>query len=301
MGELPRLITVRSARRYGLSARKLESPRFRRLVRGVYVFGPAEPTLTERAAAALLVLPKDAVITGVTALWLHGAEIGSAEPIRVATAADRQTKLSSVRLSRVAKLPDARGRVAVPAVAWLTACGDLDLVQAVAAADRLIRLGKITERGLRDVAETATGRGCRSARRAAALARAGVDSPRETRVRLLMVLAGLPEPACNPMIGNHTAPIGHFDLVLGEFMIVIEYDGDHHRTDPLQWSRDIARHEAAVRAGYVVIRITNGRMVQPREVAETVHTVLVERGYQGPAPIYTPEWRALFESADHRV
>jgi hypothetical protein len=77
-------------------------------------------------------------------------------------------------------------------------------------------------------------------------------------------------------------------LVLDEFMIVIEYDGDHHRTDPLQWSRDIARHEAAVRAGYVVIRVTNGRMTHPREIAETVYTYLTERGYEGPTPTYTP-------------
>ncbi len=294
MGELPRLLTVRSARRYGVTARQLEGRRFRRLVRGVYVFGSAAPTLTERAAAALLVLPKDAVITGVTALWLHGAELGSPEPIRVAIVANRQTKLSSVRLSRLAVLPESRGRVAVPAAAWLTACGDLDLVQAVAAADRLIRLGKITESQLREVAETATGRGCRLGRRAAALARAGVDSPRETRLRLLLVLAGLPEPACNPMIGSRTAPIGHFDLVLGEFMIVIEYDGDHHRTDPVQWSRDIARHEAAVGAGYAVVRVTNGRMAQPREIAQTVHTQLTEGGYRGPAPTYSPEWCTLF-------
>ncbi|WP_152362123.1 DUF559 domain-containing protein [Microlunatus speluncae] len=300
MGELPRLLTVRSARRLGVTARQLEGRRFRRLIRGVYAFGPEDPTLTERAAAALLVLPKGAVITGVTALWLHGAEIGSALPIRVAAAGTRQTKLAGVRLSRRSRPPEARGRVAVPSAAWLAACDDLDLVEAVAAADRLIRLGKITERELRGVADEATGRGCRPARRAAALARAGVDSPRETRLRLLLVLAGLPEPACNVMIGSRTEPIGHFDLVLGEFMIVIEYDGDHHRTDPLQWSRDIARHEAAVKAGYTVIRVTNGRMVQPREIAGTVHALLIERGYQGPAPTFTPDWSALFEPSDHR-
>ncbi len=174
-------------------------------------------------------------------------------------------------------------------------------MQAVAAADRLIRLGKFTERGLRAVAETATGRGCRLARRAAALSRAGVDSPRETRLRLLLVLAGLPEPACNSMIGNHTAPIGHFDLVLGEFMIVIEYDGDHHRTDPLQWSRDIARHEAAVRAGYVVIRITNGRMVQPREIAETVHAELDPARLSGPGPHLHAGMARTLRAHDHRV
>ena len=82
-------------------------------------------------------------------------------------------------------------------------------------------------------------------------------------------------------------------------MIVIEYDGDHHWTDPLQWSRDIARHEAAVRAGNVVIRVTNGRMTHPREIAETVYTYLTDRGFQGPTPTYTAEWRTLFEPTGH--
>ena len=44
------------------------------------------------------------------------------------------------------------------------------------------------------------GRGCRLARRAASLAREGVDSPQETRLRLLLVLAGLPEPRVNVII-----------------------------------------------------------------------------------------------------
>ena len=43
-------------------------------------------------------------------------------------------------------------------------------------------------------------KGCRLARRAASLAREGVDSPQETRLRLLLVLAGLPEPRVNLII-----------------------------------------------------------------------------------------------------
>lgn len=113
-------------------------------------------------------------------------------------------------------------------------------------------------------------------------------------LRLLLTQSGLPEPACNPTIGTEVAPIGRMDLVLEEYKLILEYDGDQHRTDPMQWSRDIARHEAAVAAGYRIIRVTNGRMSNPREIAETAHAVLIERGYQGPRPTFTPEWRSLF-------
>ncbi len=239
--------------------------------------------------------PATRVITGLTALWLHGVEIGSADPIRAVTRTNGKTVRAGIRLARALQLPEARRRVARPAPAWLAACAELDLVGAVAAADWLIRLGKVTRDDLVAHAGPWNRRGGLMARRAARLARPGVDSPKETSLRLLLVLAGLPEPACNLMIGNRTAPIGHFDLVLDDFMIAIEYDGDHHRTDPWQWTRDIARHEAAAQAGYLIMRITHGRMARPTEVATTVHSRLVERGYRGPAPTFTPEWRGLFE------
>ncbi|NYE71374.1 hypothetical protein [Microlunatus parietis] len=293
--ELPRLLTVRSAKRHGLTERQLSGPRFRRLLRGVYLNSPDEPTLTEQAAAALLVMPADAVIIGVTALWLHGVEVGSAQPVRVATATTSHTTHAGIRLSRLGRLPAARRRLAVPTDAWLAACAELDLVETTMAADWLIRLGSVTADALRSAAAGATGPGGRIARRAAALARSGAESPQETRLRLLLVLAGLPEPTCNPMIGTGTAPIGRFDLALEEFMTLIEYDGDHHRTDPIQWSRDIARQEAAVRAGYSVIRVTHGRMQQPREIAATVADQLRTRGYRGRPPSFNRTWRKLFE------
>ncbi|NYE71830.1 DUF559 domain-containing protein [Microlunatus parietis] len=235
------------------------------------------------------------MITGVTALWLHGVEVGSPMPIRAATATKTQSVRPEIRLSRVGRLPECRRRVATPSAAWLAACTEFDLVEAVAAADWLTRLGRTTPDGLQALAAQAAGRGCRLARRAAGLCRAGAESPKETELRLLLVLAGLPEPRCNPRIGTAAAPIGRMDLVLEDYKTIIEYDGDQHRTDPWQWSRDIARHEAAVAAGYRIIRVTNGRLTNPREIAETTYTVLTERGYSGRRPTYTPLWRSLFE------
>lgn len=298
--ELPPLLTLRSAVRLSLTDDQLEGPRFQRLHRGVYAPADREPTLSERAAGALLVLPRDGVITGITALHLHGVEIGIPEPIRVATATAGQTRRPGVRLSRVAHLPEAAGRVVRPIPAWLSACAELNLVQAVAAADWLIRIGRATQDQLHDAADQSRSRGCRLARRAAALAREEVDSPKETEVRLLLVLTGLPEPRCNPRIGTEHEPIGRMDLVLDPYRIIAEYDGEQHRTDTGQWVRDIARHEAAVNAGYLVIRVTAGRLLRPQEIAETIYARLRERGYPGPPPDFTPEWQTLFGHS-HRL
>jgi hypothetical protein len=59
-----------------------------------------------------------------------------------------------------------------------------------------------------------------AARRAAGLVRARVDSVPETRLRLCLVLAGLPTPDCNLVMGTHARPIGRVDLVFKEFGVL---------------------------------------------------------------------------------
>ena len=65
------------------------------------------------------------------------------------------------------------------------------LVDLVVVADGLIKTGHTSSELLIAAAGQGSGRGCRLARRAASLAREAVDSPQETRLRLLVVLAGL--------------------------------------------------------------------------------------------------------------
>jgi very-short-patch-repair endonuclease len=43
-----------------------------------------------------------------------------------------------------------------------------------------------------------------------------------------------------------------------EFMVAVEYDGEHHRTDPLQYRKDIRRLETLDRLGWIVIRVIAG-------------------------------------------
>lgn len=68
----------------GLSRRMLQGRSFRRLHREVYVCADLDLTLEMRIRAALLILPADAVVTGVTAPWWYrldvGHDIGSTSP-----------------------------------------------------------------------------------------------------------------------------------------------------------------------------------------------------------------------------
>jgi hypothetical protein len=98
-----------------------------------------------------------------------------------------------------------------------------------------------------------------AARAAVKLVRERVDSPRETWLRLCLVLAGLPEPECNLIIGNDHGPMGRVDLVYLAFRLIIEYEGDQHRTDRNQWNHDIDRHEDFTRDHWTLIRVTSER------------------------------------------
>lgn len=81
------------------------------------------------------------------------------------------------------------------------------------------------------------------------------DSRPETWLRLTIIDAGNPVPAANHEVFHRGVWIARVDLAYPELRIAIEYEGEHH-LDPEQWSRDIARIERLVEAGWRVLRVT---------------------------------------------
>jgi hypothetical protein len=195
----------------------------------------------------------------------------------------------------VAVLPDPWDDItAVPEHCWLVAALELDLVDLVVAADWLLRLRVTNRRQLTAYVTDSSSRGAGAARAAVDLIRDRVDSPRETRLRLCLVLAGLPTPDCNPTIRGDGV-YGRVDLVYLAFRILIEYEGDQHRIDRFQWNRDIDRQEGFTRARWTMLRITAERARRPRWIVNRVYEMLREAGYSGPPPRFDEQWRRLFE------
>ena len=95
------------------------------------------------------------------------------------------------------------------------------------------------------------------------------------------------------MIGDDRGPIGRVDLVYLAFKIIIEYEGDQHRTDRAQWNRDIDRHEDFARDHWTLIRVTSERLRWPRQV---VRTALLHRDPQaiGVRTHFDQAWSDLF-------
>ena len=285
---------------YGLTSKMLRARRFASLGRGVVIAAqPAGLSLRDRVRAGLLVLPPGTVVIGVTGLRLRGVDVGRDLPLRFASTHRHPVRRADVVVQRVTSLPPlAQGLLPLATVehCFVTAAGELDLLELVIAGDRLLRRKLTTKARLGAYLARSPRRGVRLARRALTLMAERVDSPRETTLRLCLVLAGLPTPECNLTLGTDSYPIGRVDLVYVEFKLIIEYEGDQHRTDKLQWNIDIDRVDEFTAEGYLVLRITAARMRRPRSMVAKVFAELRRRGYTGPAPVFSEEWCRLFES-----
>jgi very-short-patch-repair endonuclease len=77
-----------------------------------------------------------------------------------------------------------------------------------------------------------------------------------------MVNAGFPEPVVNPAVVLSTGERISPDMAWEDLKICIQYEGDHHRRDPVQWDRDIQRDLGMQADGWIVIRVTKQAFTQ---------------------------------------
>ncbi|WP_349901882.1 endonuclease domain-containing protein [Parafrigoribacterium humi] len=191
------------------------------------------------------------------ALWrdsrLHVSVLRPSYPPNTAGVIGHRLRAPVVR-SIVAGLP-----VADAVTTWCLLGSVLGIWDLVAAADYLVGpKPKATLPQLEAAVVAWHGHnGALALRAALPLARLRVRSPRETRLRLLVLDSGLPEPEINYWIYDDRGRfLTESDLVYPREKVVLEYEGDHHRTDVKQWRKDIARRESLEDAGWRVIRVS---------------------------------------------
>ncbi len=127
-------------------------------------------------------------------------------------------------------------------------------------------------------------KGIRLAREVLPLLRPGVDSPQESKLRMKILDAGLPEPAVTqPIHDEHGYYVSTPDLQYRKYRIALEYEGDHHRSDPVQWGRDIERDDRLRSLGWIVLRFSRVQMGRGWPSAELkVRRALLDRGWTDP-------------------
>ena len=121
-------------------------------------------------------------------------------------------------------------------------------------------------------------RGLRQLRRTLDLVDGGAESPQETRVRLVLVGAGIPKPETQIQFRDLHIRV---DMGWREWKVAVEYDGIQHWADGRQRSWDIERIALLEAAGWVVIRVSAEMLKRPQVIIDRVRAALIDRGLYG--------------------
>jgi hypothetical protein len=303
--------TVAAALSSGLSRRDVDDPIFERPFNGLRA--PADAHLAEavhpagaqrqairRAALRFAVyMDEDEFLSHTTAAVLWGIALPMLrdESLHVSVPAPQRApraagvfghQLQPQRVT-VVRHPELGIRVTDPASTWALLGGlvrhPYDLV---AAADSIVHVDRVAgpfERvvtpALAVIGELASAipagrRGVVALRDALPRVRTGVASRPETWTRLTLIDAGLPGPETDVDVYDASGEfVGCVDMAYPDARIAIEYEGDHHRTDPAQWQRDIEKHDRLAELGWRVIRVTRAMVFdEPQTLVSRVRTAL---------------------------
>ncbi len=302
MTEDPRPLTwpfLRSeARTLGVSARALRGSAYRPVLHGVLVDARVPDTLVTRARAALLVSPEGGVVSHWTAARLWGGRVPDNDFVHVAFMRRVRFRVHGVKPHCFRHRLDVRQRhglpVTSPAQTFCHMARFLGLVDLVALGDSLVRKGRCTPDDLRAYAGGWPGQFHTECVDAARLVRERVDSSPETALRLLMVLAGLPEPEVDIRIRDADGAI-RFRIELGyeDVRLAIEYDGRWH-LDGEQPAKDAARREELGRDGWTFVLVTGDELYGDAELLLTrLVAALREHGIHVP-DVLSSAWRPHF-------
>lgn len=277
----------------------MQGPRFRRLFRGVYLAADVVPTLRLRIEGALLVLPPDAVVSHSTAMRLRGVDPRRTGPLEFSTNLGSASSVPGIvvhrRLGRLTPYDLDGLAVTGPDRTFVDCAHRRSVVEVVQLGDHLVGTGQTDLATLVEYADRRHRHGVQRARRLLRYVREGVESPRETVVRLLLTWSRLPEPECNVDIVDADGRfVARGDLVLRRWRIVVEYDGWYHERDGRQRQRDVLRRERLESLGWRVVVITAEDLKRPESIPWRVHAALRDVGWRGNAPRTSIMWQRWF-------
>ena len=263
-----------------LTPDELRGPAWRALFRDVHADASLPLTHELRARAAATVLRPGGVVTGRSAAVLWGVDLaGPDDDVELTLPpTTHAVRMPGIRVRR-AVLAERdvcrRGgvRVTTPEATTVALAAALPVDDAVVAVDRMTASGLAPLPIVRAMAETATGAGSRAARRACALADGRAESPQETRLRLVVVRAGLPAPVAQHRVLHRGRFVARVDFGWPAQRLALEYDGLWHG-EPGQFAADRARLNRLLAAGWRVVFVTAADLHHPERIVARVAAAL---------------------------
>lgn len=236
-----------------------------RLARDVYARKDLDVTAADRAKAGWLWSQRRGVVAGFSAAALHGSKwVEATRPAELIH--HNRYRQSGLLVRSNAIEPDEIQEIdGVPVTTPVRTALDLacwyPTMVAVPALDSLARATTFSVTDAQLLMQRYRGR--RRLRRAAVsldLVDAGAESPKESWLRLTLIRAGIPRPTTQILVYDAATDMtAYLDMGWPDLKVAAEYDGDHHRSDPVQWRRDAIRQEMLQRHGWIVIRVLAGQ------------------------------------------
>lgn len=278
--------------------------------RGVATHGVDLDDIVQRVRALGLLLPTDAAISHASAALLRGFPVPRALQLRPelhvtvprprrapkgAGVRGHSLHLPQAQVEQVLIVaPSTREGLPVPLVneplTLLTCATQLELPDLVALADAMLHRARAEQRPdpMLTALEIGAGRpGHSRLERAAPLRRQGVRSRAETLLRLMIANAGLPEPVvAHPVQSTKRSPktwTAEADLAWPLFGVVVEYEGDEHRTSRRRFATDVRRFDRYFDEGWRAVRATRADVFEDAsELMGRIARRLVDGGWTPP-------------------
>ena len=213
--------------------------------------------LPVRSRAAVLLVEPGGVLAGYSAAELLGASCAPDDAVPEVTSTRFRNRVPGLVVHRDRLAVDetvitqevpttSPPRTAFDLVRWRS------VTEGAVAVDALARAHAFGPADLRVLRSRHLGaRGSRKLEPVLALADPRAESPMESRIRVALVLGGLP-----PVVQHAVTVDGRafrLDLAYPEARLGVEYDGRHHR-EPGQAQRDLEREAMLATAGWKIVR-----------------------------------------------
>lgn len=267
-----------------LTPKQLRSAAWVRLRQDVYADATLELTHRVRITAVGLTLPAGAAFAGRSAavLWGIGWAAESTDPVEVGLPRGSRWNAGGdvvVRTLVRGRRPVWRGRW--PCTGRLDTVVDLlrfaDRTDGVITLDRLVRERHVRLADVRSaVAQLQPCWGSGRAKEVVRLADGLAESPQESRLRLLLVGAGLPAPVAQHEVYDADGLVGRVDFAYPEIKLAIEYDGMWHGERGAFLS-DRRRLNRLAAVGWLVVHVTAEDLHDPARLLARVRAMRARR------------------------
>ncbi|HVH23913.1 MAG TPA: hypothetical protein VNA11_15800 [Pseudonocardia sp.] len=274
---------------------QLRGPRYLRLFPDTYVRREREPPgLCLRSYAAHLYSGRRGILAGYSAADRQGAPCDPKGPVPAELTVGRidlRSRKGLIVHRNKLRTDEYQVIDGVPVTTHLRTSYDLarwagELVEAVVAVDALANRGRFVPSDVLELAGRYPGaRGCARLPRVVELADRRAGSPMESRLRLVLVLRGLPVPEVQfPVLDDQRKRAVWLDLAYPERRIGIEYEGEEH-TRPERVLRDVGRYTGLVDRGWRIYRFTKYEVYgDPDDIAVKIARALAAAPSGAPAP-----------------